>query len=901
VPNLGVALPLSAAATNLLVGALYFAIARAPGWRIARLYGWIALAAGLYSTLNLIYPIGGLSDAVYLAAGRLSYFAGTVQCVIWLVYAYSDNSGSLRTAPGPVRWIALSTLAAGLFFAATGWLVTTPVSPVRIAWAGVTYHYPLATVAGDIYGFVVLALPSAAVLRLARRVRRGERFLAWQAGLLAVVLVFAIEEVLVANRIIDFLSLLDLGFLILVVPFSWRVIERVIGDARQLRDLSDHLKERTAELETANANLREEVAQRERAQDVLRVSEKRLREAQRVGHTGYLDWDIQTNKIESSDETCRIYGFEPGTVHPTLASTLALVPAEDKARVEQQLALALSGVAEYDIEHRLIRPDGEVIHVHARGEVTRAADGKPLRMLGTMADITGRKQAEEALRRNEAFLRNITDLVPSRIAYLDRDQRFRFVNARHEEWFGCRREEIVGRHMEEVLGQPQYDRVRPHVQAVLSGRPVQFEIDKQRDPGPPRQLSVVYVPHFAGNGEVLGFFASIDDITERKHLEEQVRQSQKMEAVGILAGGIAHDFNNLMTVIIGYSQHALARLGPDHPVSRNVQEVFKAGEQAASLTRQLLAFSRKQMLQPKVLDLNALIRGFELMLRRLIEAHFDLKLDLDPGLGRVKADPTQMQQVLMNLVVNARDAMPDGGELTIKTRNARLNGADFGAAAGGQLGDWVLLAVSDTGHGMDEATQRRIFEPFFTTKGMGRGTGLGLSTTYGIVNQSGGHITVSSKPGHGTTFQIYLPRTADLEEAIRPANPAPKPPAGAETILLVEDEPSLRGMVRDTLSEHGYVVLEAEDGNAALELSERHAGAIHLLLTDVVMPRLGGRELAQRLIQQRPHLRVLYISGYSETIIAGQVLRDQRADLLQKPFAIDDLVQRVGKLLAAGV
>lgn len=632
------------------------------------------------------------------------------------------------------------------------------------------------------------------------------------------------------------------------------------------------------------------------SQAALRDGEHRFRGL--VETTSDWVWEVDENFVYTyaSPRVRDILGYEPEEV---LGKTPWDFMPPEEARRTSEIAAGIHGSLEplKALENINVHKSGRLVVLETSGIPFFDALGRFRGYRGIDRDISDRKQAEDSLRASEAFLRSVTDLVPSRIAYVDREQRYRFVNGRYEEWLGCPREEIIGRHTKDVLGDSLDEMVRPHMQAVLSGREVRYELDVDVGEGAPRHLSIVYVPHFGKDGEILGFFASLDDVTERKRLEERLRQSQKMEAVGALAGGIAHDFNNLLTVINGYSQLALEQLGPNNPLSKNIEEIAQAGARAASLTQQLLAFSRKQLLQPKVLDLNALVASFEMMLRRLLEERIDLKIDLDPSLASIKADPVQVQQIMMNLVVNARDAMPDGGRLTIETRNVRLDGADSGGPAGVQPGGYVMLAVSDTGRGMDAETQRRIFEPFFTTKAVGRGTGLGLSTTYGIVKQSGGHISVESEPGRGTKLKIYLPAVEEVAEAMQPAGPAGEARAGTETILLAEDEPALRRMVRQALSQRGYTVLEAADGEAALQVSEHHQGVIHLLLTDVVMPRLGGPELAERLMQRRPEMRVLYISGYAATGIAGQSLPVARTDFLQKPFATDDLVRKVGKLL----
>jgi nitrogen-specific signal transduction histidine kinase/CheY-like chemotaxis protein len=394
------------------------------------------------------------------------------------------------------------------------------------------------------------------------------------------------------------------------------------------------------------------------------------------------------------------------------------------------------------------------------------------------------------------------------------------------------------------------------------------------------------------------------DITERKRAEQALRQSeaqlrqvQKMEAVGQLAGGVAHDFNNLLTVITGRTELLLLRLATDDPRRRDVELVRKTADRAASLTQQLLAFSRKQMLQPRVLDLNGVVAGMAQMLKPLIGETIELDSLLDPTLAHVKADPAQIEQIILNLAVNARDAMPQGGRITIETGNVELDDAFVAAHPGASAGAHAMLSVRDTGTGMSPEVQAHLFEPFFTTKGVGKGTGLGLATVYGIVKQHGGYIRIESAPGAGTVVRIYLARVAAVPDAASaPAADAPAI-AGSGTVLVVEDEHELRALATEVLGLAGYSVLSAGSPSAALEVARRHAGPIHLLLTDVVMPEMSGRDLADRLVQSRPGLKILYMSGYTDDAIVHHGVLDPGTALLQKPFTPDRLTRMVGDLL----
>jgi len=412
------------------------------------------------------------------------------------------------------------------------------------------------------------------------------------------------------------------------------------------------------------------------------------------------------------------------------------------------------------------------------------------------------------------------------------------------------------------------------------------------------QLSVRAVRNRAGQVEYYETF--VRDVTDQRRLQQQVLQSQKMEAVGRLAGGIAHDFNNLLTVITSYSDLLLEDLAPGDAKRDDLEQVRKAADGAAALTRQLLAFSRQQAVEPRVVSLNTVVEGLHKILRRVIGEDIELTTTLAPDLGAVRADVGQLEQVLMNLAVNARDAMPTGGRLTVETANVEHDpdyARDREAAA---VRQFAMLAVSDTGCGMDEATKARIFEPFFTTKEPGKGTGLGLATVYGIVKQAGGFIWVYSEPGQGTSFKIYLPEvdaTAERTTAVAGA----RAPRGTETVLLVEDAAAVRAVTKQVLERQGYVVLEAPDGEAALRLAQQHRGPIHLLLTDVVLPRVSGRELAERLTQVRPDMKVLYASGYTDDSVVRHGILELGTAYLQKPFSPESLARKVRNVLDAAI
>jgi PAS domain S-box-containing protein len=472
------------------------------------------------------------------------------------------------------------------------------------------------------------------------------------------------------------------------------------------------------------------------------------------------------------------------------------------------------------------------------------------------------------------------------------------VNSQAEAMLGRLSTDMVGRPFTDLVSPTSFDEAAAHFRQLLNlGTAQADDIHLRHSDG--RQvcadLSAALVP-VRGEPVVL---AIARDVTERNHLARQFQQAQKMEAIGQLAGGVAHDFNNLLTVILGYGEILLETLPADDPRRQDVEEVRKAGQSAASLTRQLLAFSRKQILEPVVLDLNAVLANLDRMVGRLIGEDIELIMRLDPALGQVKADGGQLEQIVVNLAVNARDAMPEGGTLTIATGNVELDEQYARTHPGAASGRHILLSVSDTGHGMDEQTQSHLFEPFFTTKEKGKGTGLGLATVYGIVKQSGGSIFVDSELKRGTTFKVYFPRVEGVVVPLAAAKSSGQLPRGTETILLAEDANGLRILARRILERNGYRVLEASNGDEALQICEQHQGAIHLLLTDVVMPGISGPALADRVALLHPATRVLYTSGYTDDAIVQRGVLSAGTAFLQKPYTSETLARKVRDVLDA--
>src|SRR5215472_188737 len=512
------------------------------------------------------------------------------------------------------------------------------------------------------------------------------------------------------------------------------------------------------------------------------------------------------------------------------------------------------------------------------------------------------RATQEELRRSEANFRSLVTNAPYGICSCDSSGKILDANPAFIELLSMSSvEEVVGQHIYSLYSDnEQWFDLADHLRSSAPFSGLTAEWKRKGEVTTVVRVSGRSVTNGRKEGVVFEIFA--EDITERRALEQQLRQSQKMEAVGRLAGGIAHDFNNLLMVISGYSEFLLERLGAEPHLRGPAQEIASASERASALTRQLLAFSRKQMLAPRIVNLNDIATENLKMLTRMIGEDIDLVMTPGKRLWSVRADAGQIEQVIMNLAVNARDAMPSGGKLTIETANTTLDEEYARMRAPLYAGDYVMVAISDTGAGMDAETQSHIFEPFFTTKGL-KGTGLGLSTVYGIVKQSGGYIWVYSEVARGTTFKIYLPRVPFVEEPlVQPAvsrSQFQKVEPGTETILLVEDEANLRYLARQYLEKQGYKVIEAADGAVAMQIAVAHEGVIHLLLTDVIMPGMNGRELAQRISEIRPNVKVLYMSGYTENVIGHDGTLEAGVRLLQKPFNLRDLKDKVREVLDA--
>jgi PAS domain S-box-containing protein len=637
-----------------------------------------------------------------------------------------------------------------------------------------------------------------------------------------------------------------------------------------------------------------DISERKRAERVLQESEEKYRGLVTELNDGIFITDDRGVLTFANPALARLNGLE----YPEQLVGSSVLKFVAPARVNEVAGYLREDLASGQPHEariiEIVRPDGTNAVVEVKSSAIMADGNKVIGMRGVVRDITAYKRAEEALLKEKTFSEVMLDNLPGIFYLFDHTGRFLRWNRSFETVSGYSAEEIAAmlaldfftgedRTLIEEKIREVFETGAAAAEAVLASK------DGRRMPHyfVGARIAVDGVPCCIGMGV---------DITAQKHLEAQLRQSQKLEGIGQLAGGIAHDFNNLLTVILGRSFLLRAHLGPDHPQYRDVELIEQTGARAAEMTRQLLAFSRKQMLQPELLDFNTVIEGITPILRRLVRENIELVVRPAPGLGCVRADRTQVEQVLLNLAANASDAMPRGGQLTIETADVELDETFARQHSPVTPGAYVVLTVGDTGIGMDSATQARIFEPFFTTKEPGKGTGLGLATVYGIVRQSEGHIRVVSEPRHGTTFKIYLPRVAAATPvAAQPTST--EVPRGTETILLAEDADDLRDLIREALETHGYTVLAARHGGEALQLAGRHPAPIHLLVTDAVMPQMGGSELAERLRSERPGVKILYLSGHIDDPIVRHDVLESGTPFLQKPFMPEVLMRKVREVL----
>ena len=626
------------------------------------------------------------------------------------------------------------------------------------------------------------------------------------------------------------------------------------------------------------------------AEEALRASEEKYRLLFAENLAGVFYADLNGVVLDCNDALVRILGYE--SRQELLGRNLSGFFSDPADR--EQLTTALrQGKALANFEEPLRRKDGSVVWLLMNARLMEGPRGQPAIIQATLIDITERKAAEA----ERMLLMTAIEQSAEGIMITDATGSIRYVNPAFSRVAGYSREEALGKNPRLLKSGKQDEAYyRKLWTTILGGEIWQDEIINRRSDGGFYIEQMTITPVRNQRGEITHFIAIKAEVTERKRLEQQLRQAQKMEAVGRLAGGVAHDFNNLLTIISGYGGLLLEHPSIIEPLRSYVNEIRNASGRAASLTRQLLAFSRQQVLAPRVLGLNAVVANIENMLNRLIGEDINLVTNLEESLWPVKADPGQLEQVLLNLAVNARDAMPNGGVLTITTANVEMDSASAQTHFPLLPGPYVLLAFSDTGMGMDAETQARIFDPFFTTKEKGKGTGLGLAMVYGIVKQSGGFIWVYSEVGKGATFKIYLPRSEGEVDESGPGRSLVEAQQGTETLLLVEDEEAVRALVRNVLKERGYRVMEASRGQDALELAEQYWGQIDLLVTDVVMPQMSGRELARRLANLHPQIKVLYISGYADNADWYQGPNSGVA-FLQKPFSPEALAHKVREVL----
>jgi two-component system cell cycle sensor histidine kinase/response regulator CckA len=640
-----------------------------------------------------------------------------------------------------------------------------------------------------------------------------------------------------------------------------------------------------------------DVTQRKKAAEALSESERKYRTILESMEEGYYESDLRGNLTFFNDPICKISGYTRDELMG-MNSRNYLSPETAKKVYEIFNKVYQTGKPVSKVCHEFIKKDGSKTTVEASASLIRDSEDKPVGFRGIMRDVTEENKIEAELMQTKSFLQNIFDSSAEGIITTDLHGNIIYTSPRVKDILLYNQEELIGKKAYSFYRNGKEDAKAIMKALTEKGELRSHEIKFIRRDGRPVDINLSASFLKDETGETIGTLGIYSDITEEKRLEAQLLQSQKMEAIGTLAGGVAHDFNNILTTIIGNCHFALTSLQKEDPLFEDIEDIKRAGERAADLTRQLLAFSRKQLIQPKILDINEVLTDMGKMISRLIGEDIEMSMATAPDLWHVEADPGQIEQIVMNLVVNAKDAMPRGGMLTIETANVVLN-EDYLLDQGivGEAGNFVMFAISDNGIGMDKETQEHIFEPFYTSKGSDKGTGLGLSTIYGIVKQNRGYVFVYSEPMQGSTFKVYLPGTE--KEASRESKEQyiAKGLGGSETVLIVEDDSNVRKLLRNSLKKKGYRILEAENGENALRVGQTHDGSIDLILTDVVMPKMSGKELAKRMEKIDPHVKVIFMSGYTDDAIVKHGILPQGQQYIQKPFTPNSLVRKVREVL----
>ncbi len=635
-----------------------------------------------------------------------------------------------------------------------------------------------------------------------------------------------------------------------------------------------------------------DVTEQKRTSDAFKETKRILEKTQAIAKLGGWEYDVARDQVIWMDEVYRIHGLPPGGEPLCVRDALKFYPPEHQPIVEQAFEKVAKHGEPYDVEVKLIQATGTTIWVRTMGQPV-FEDGQVVRVAGFVLDITSRKEAEETLRKYERIVSASEDFL----ALINTDYVYEAVNDSFLKDLNKPRDRVIGHTVAEVMGEEVFRHTYRHrLDKAFAGKIFQHRDIIDATDKPDRILEITLFPMKNATGVVEGAVLNVRDITRTQKLEETVMHAQRIESIGRLAGGVAHDLNNLLTPIIAYGEMLSSDFTPSDARKRKAEQIIKAGLKARDLVHQLLAFSRKQTLAYKPIDMNNVLTDFEKLMRRTIPENIEIKTSLMPDIPTIKADVGQIEQVIMNLAVNAADAMPQGGRLTIETATECLDENFLTGQQDVLPGRYVMLAVSDTGAGIDEATQKHLFEPFFSTKGS-NGTGLGLATVYGIIKQHKGNIRVYSEPGKGTTFKVYLPIFEDAQVKEEAEARTLSEQKRTETILLVEDNEIVRTLANDILVQSGHTVLVAKSGEEALSIIGARERPVELLLTDIIMPGINGRELYQKIAETQPTLKVLYMSGYTDDVIAHQGILDDSCQFIQKPFSVHGLRTKVQEVL----